>query len=388
MKTELVPTPRYPVPESVDVVVVGAGLTGAASTWALSRSGYSVVLFEAHDFGHDKGSSHGSSRIFRHIYPDALYVRMAIRATEAWRRIESDSGLALLRTTGGIEHGSRRDPKVLATILSKHDVRHELLSPDDAAKRWPEIIFRGPVLYTPESGVINADQSITAFLDVAGRHGAHLVSRTPVEAIEVQGNRAVVHAGDSVRARRVVLALGPWLPELCAKLAPHVSLPPLQVTQQQVFHFTQRNPNSSWPTLLHSDYRIFGLPSGADGGPWPAVKVSEHEGGIATTARSRSGTIDSNGQRRVIEYVREWLPGLNPDPVADGTCLYTMTPDEDFVLDHDGPLVVASPCSGHGAKFAPLLGETIRDLVLGRDKPHPRFALRRRVRPVTSRFAG
>ncbi|WP_158842839.1 FAD-dependent oxidoreductase [Saccharothrix deserti] len=362
----------------IDIVVVGAGLTGAATAWAAGRAGRSVVLLDTHGFGHDRGSSHGTSRIFRRVYPDPLYVTMTGRARDGWRRLESDSGATLLRVTGGIDHGRHRDPEALAATLADLGLSHELLSPDEAAARWPGMVFRGPVLFQPEAGVINADDSVKAFLDVARRNGARLVPHTPVQHIDIRGDHVVVHAGESIRARRAVLAVGPWLPEFLATSRLDIPLPPVRVTQQQVFHFPRRDPHAAWPVVVHKDtHQIFGLPSGADGGPRPAMKVAQHDDGTPTTASTRTGTIDPIGRRRILDYVREWLPGLDPHPVADGTCLYTTTSDEDFILDRWGPIVVASPCSGHGAKFAPLLGEMIADLALGRGDTTPRFALTR-----------
>ncbi|MEW2395469.1 FAD-dependent oxidoreductase [Streptomyces sp. NPDC046862] len=362
----------------VDVVIIGAGLTGAATAWALSRAGQSVVLFDAYGFGHDKGSSHGTSRIFRRVYPDGLYVRMTGRALEGWRKLEADSGASLLEVRGGIDHGSRRDPQALAAVAAEQHLTHDLLSPAEAQERWPGMVFDGPVLFQPDAGVVNADASIAAFLAMARRGGARLVSHAPVERIEVHYDHVLVHAGEAVRARRVVLAVGGWLPELLGACDLSIPLPPVQVTQQQVFHFRQRDPQAVFPVLVHKDrYQIFGLPSGADGGSEPAMKIARHDGGTPTTAGTRSGLIESAGRQLIVDYVGAWLPGLDPDPVAEGTCLYTMTEDDDFILDRHGPVVVASPCSGHGAKFAPLLGEMIMDLALGRAEAHPRFSLRR-----------
>ncbi len=103
--------------------------------------------------------------------------------------------------------------------------------------------------------------------------------------------------------------------------------------------------------------------------------MAQHDDGMPTTASSRTGTIDAAGRRRVTDHVERWLPGLVPVPTAASTCLYTTTPDEDFLLDRVGPVVVLSPCSGHGAQFAPLIGEIAADLATGAARPHPRFGL-------------
>jgi glycine/D-amino acid oxidase-like deaminating enzyme len=157
----------------------------------------------------------------------------------------------------------------------------------------------------------------------------------------------------------------------------------LSVTQQQVFHFRHRDPAAAWPTIVHkAELQIFGMPSGADGGPVPAFKLGQHDGGTPTTAATRDGVIDRACRERIVRHVVDRLPGLDPEPVGETSCLYTTTPDDDFVLDRIGPLVIASPCSGHGAKFAPLMGAMIADLAMGRAEVRPRFALRKPARVV------
>ncbi|MGW8375167.1 FAD-dependent oxidoreductase [Streptomyces sp. ODS28] len=374
---------------STDVVVIGAGLTGASAAWAISRAGRSVVLLEARGFGHRQGSSHGTERIFRRVYPDPHYLALTGQAERSWHTLEADAGTHLLRVTGGIDHGAGRDVPDLARLLTAEGVRHEVLTPEQAAERWPGFAFGGPVLHQPDAGVIDADATVATLLETARRRGARTLEHAPVEAVETAGNHAVVHpagGAEPILARRVVLAVGGWLPELAPGIP--VRLPPLEVTQQQVYHFAQRDPRAVWPTLVHDEgMLVYGLPSGADGGPRPAVKVARHHGGTRTTASGRTGVVDAADRERVTAYVRDWLPGLHPEPVAEATCLYTSTADEDFVLDRRGPLVVASPCSGHGAKFAPLLGEMIRDLAVYDAAAHPRFALDRPgpARPVGQR---
>jgi sarcosine oxidase len=122
---------------------------------------------------------------------------------------------------------------------------------------------------------------------------------------------------------------------------------------------------------------VYHLAGGRDGGPGDDRKIGEHDGGHETTAAGRDGVVDAASRERVIEYVRRWLPGLDPAPRSEVTCLYTETPTEDFLIDRVGDVVVCSPCSGHGAKFAPLTGELVAGLVIGADEePVPdRFRL-------------
>ncbi|MDX2758431.1 FAD-dependent oxidoreductase [Streptomyces europaeiscabiei] len=358
------------------IAVVGAGLMGAATAWQLARQGHEVVLIEAYDIGHRHGSSHGTSRIYRRAYADPLYVGLTGQAYEHWRELEHDSSTPLLRTTGGLDLGEGRDPEGLAAVLDAAGVPYELLGAEAAPERWPYIRATGPVLYHPEAGVVDADQTVVACVRRAVEHGAEALIGVRVTGVDV-GAKALVRTDDGreLIADTVVIAAGAWLPDLQLP----VPLPPLRVTQQQVFHFAQREPDVRWPILVSKDesMQVFGLPSGADGGPLPAVKVAEHDRGTLTTARTRDGVVDPSSRTRVSDFVRDRLPGLDPDPVAETTCLYTTTPDDDFVLDRHGPLVIVSPCSGHGAKFAPLIGAMAADLATGRTEPHPRFRLER-----------
>jgi sarcosine oxidase len=197
-----------------------------------------------------------------------------------------------------------------------------------------------------------------------------------VRAIDPGGGaaRVVLADGQALTAARVVVAAGAWLEPLLGALLP---LPPLRVTEQQVFHLPRRDPAAPpWPSVIHEDARVvYHLAGGRDGGPQDDRKIGEHDLGTPTTAAARTGTVDPAARRRVIEYARRWLPGLDPTPRSETTCLYTLTPTEDFLLDTIGPVVICSPCSGHGAKFAPLIGQMVADELDGRDAVPTRFRL-------------
>jgi sarcosine oxidase len=366
--------PGDTLPTEVEIAVVGAGLMGAAAAWAATRRGRSVALLEQFTLGHDRGSSHGSARIVRRAYPDPLYVRMTGRTMQLWRELEDDANAPLLRITGGIDHGRLRDPEGIAAVLAHAGVPHETLPAAEAARRWPGLRFDGPVLFHPEAGTVDAAAAVAAFTACARRRGASVHPRTAVQRITVDGDRAlVVTDRGTLRARRVVIAAGAWVPGLLGGLVP---LPELTVTQQQVFHFPPHDPALEWPIIVHKDaLSTYSLPGGRDGGPDGGRKIAEHNAGAITSADARSGLVDPAARERITTYVRQWLPGLTPEPFNETTCLYTSTASEDFILDRTGPLVVCSPCSGHGAKFAPLVGEIAADLAADQPTPDPRFTL-------------
>jgi monomeric sarcosine oxidase len=363
---------------ALDVVIVGGGLAGSATAWAATQRGLSVVLLEQFTPGHDRGSSHGSARIVRRAYGDLLYTQLTGRAFELWSELERASGQRILRLPGGLDFGEDRDVPAVADRLAQAGVPHEVLDPGDAQRRWPGMRFAGPVVYHPQAGTMDPVAAITAFTELASRGGADVRYRAAAAAIRPTAAGATVDCvdGSSVTASCAVVAAGGWLGPLMAGQA---ELPPLRVTQQQIFHFPRYDPAAPpWPSVIHQGdgVEIYHLAGGRDGGPGDDRKIGEHGHGTVATAAGRDGRVDPRSRDRVVDYVRDWLPGLEPVPRTESTCLYTTTPSEDFVLDRVGPIVVCSPCSGHGAKFAPLIGELVTGLVTGDGDVPERFRLR------------
>jgi sarcosine oxidase len=366
-----------------DLIVIGAGLAGSAAAWAASARGLSVVVLEAFGPGHRRGSSHGSARIFRRAYPDPLYVRLTGRAGELWRRLAAEAGEPLLLMTGGLDFGAQRNPELLHDVLTSCGVPASLLTPAEAAERWPYFSFdgTGPVMFHADSGALDPERAMAAMLRLAAARGADVRFDTPVAHVETapRGDGAMAHTDSGTFTAPVVaVAAGGWLPPL---LEPLIPLPPLTVTQQQAFHFAPRQEpreeSAPWPIFIFRDAtdHCYGLPGGRDGEVPGAIKVGEHHNGKVTTAADRDGVVEPSARERVIAFAEKRLPGLDSAPVNELTCLYTTTANEDFILDRRGPLVIASACSGHGAKFAPLLGEIIADLAAGKPTPDPRFTL-------------
>jgi glycine/D-amino acid oxidase-like deaminating enzyme len=362
-----------------EVVVVGAGLMGAASMLALARRGHEVIGFEARRPGHRAGSSHGSTRIVRRSYEDPIYIQMSGRALDLWQELEALAGRRLVTMTGALDYGPGHGAERLFKAFGAEGVDSELLSAASAADRWPHMRFEGQVLHHPEAGVVDPESAVAEMLRLARELGSHVEHETPVLSIEPWGTRARVRTSAGVtECRTVVVAAGPWVSGLLEDV---IDLPPLRVTQQQVFHFARRveGDTTSWPVaLFDGDLLTYALPGGRDGRVKGNVKIGDHAPGRATTADTRDGRIDPQGRRRVIEHVREWWPGLDPRPVAEYTCLYTWTENEDFIVAPVGPLVVCSPCSGHGAKFALLIGQWVADIVEGRGVPYGVFGLTER----------
>jgi monomeric sarcosine oxidase len=377
-----------------DVVVVGGGLAGSAAAWAVSRRGRGVVLLEAFEAGHGNGSSHGSARIFRRAYPDPLYVRLTGEAGKLWGQLEEEAGEELIEVTGGLDYGPSPEPEKMYEQLRAQQVLAELLTPGQAAERWPGLTFRDgdAVMYHPDAGVIDAERAMAAMRRLAAANGADVRYGTPVTSIGADGT--VRTRDETFEAETVIVAAGPWVEPLVGE---HVPLPPLVVTQTQAFHFpvvgaaralqagevgdSQAGDEGAagatrpWPTFIYhgDDVPYYGLPSGAD---MPgAVKVGVHGHGTITTADGRDGVVNPVVREEVRQFVMSTCPGLSDEPAGEVTCMYTTTANEDFVLDRRGPFVVVSACSGHGAKFAPLIGEIAADLAAGEPQRERRFGL-------------
>jgi sarcosine oxidase len=214
-----------------------------------------------------------------------------------------------------------------------------------------------------------ADRAWSLLTERFEQLGGSMRWNTPARAVEPAGDGArVVTDDETYVAPAVVIAAGGWVESL---LAPHVSLPKLVVTQESAFHFAPREP-TDWPSFIHhAPIPRYGLETPGEG-----VKVAEHHSGPVVSAAARDFVVDAEARARVSGFVAEWLPGLDPEPVTEVTCLYTNTANEDFILDRVGPIVVVSPGSGHGFKFAPAIGRMAANLAAG-GAPISRFALRR-----------
>ena len=360
-----------------EVVVIGGGVMGSAAAWQLASQGYGVTLLERSVPGHTEGSSHGSSRIFRLAYADGFYVSLAARALPLWRRIEEESGRELLTLTGAVDHGPAPVVNELYARLREAGHEAQILSPGEAGERWPGLRFDTSVVFHADAGRVHADHAVLAFQEAAVARGATVRHQVRVVEVLRRGADRVEVAtvdGEVIPADAAVVAVGGWAPGLAAETVR--GLPPLRVTQEQPVHFPAADP-LAWPSFIHhggagldADFAVYGL--GSDDG----VKVGFHGVGPIVDPDHRDRTVDAAARDRIRAYAERWLPGADASHPDATTCLYTTTPDQDFVIDRDGPVTILAGFSGHGFKFAPLIGELAADLVSGRPGAS-RFALGR-----------
>ena len=348
----------------VDAIVVGAGAMGSSAAWWLARRGRDVVLLEQFEQGHTRGSSHGGTRIFRFAYDELDYVRLAQAALPLWRELEDDAGRTLLETTGGVDHGNATTVDDIAGALATVGAAHETLTPDAAHERWPGMRFERTVVYSPDAGRCLADATVRALQDRAAAHGADV--RFGVRAtVEPTQDGVTVRAGDDeLHAPVAVVTVGGWIGSVLEQP------PPTKVTREQIQHFRPLDDEATWPSFIHhTEPWKYGLFTPGEG-----MKVAQHQSGVETDPDT-VGSLDPERQQLMVRYVEDWFPGLDPTPVNSATCVYTTTPTEDFVIDRTGPLVIGSPCSGHGFKFVPVIGRMLADLADGGERPPARWRL-------------
>ncbi len=384
---------RYEAPDTdaitraatMRTIVIGGGVMGGGAALALARRGVPVTLIDRFAIGHDQGSSHGYSRIIRFAYfehPD--YVRLVLDAGRLWRELEAQTGLPLMRTTGGLDIGPPDGVLVRGSRKScaEHGLPHEYLSRSQLEGRYLQFRHVDDVagVYQPDAGILAASRCVTAQVDAARRLGARIIENERVHQIELRRDLIVVHTPRArYEAERVMVVAGPWASALLAELAL-----PLTVIRKTVGYFAPLDPASfaleRFPIFIYQTPRgcFYGLgPFGLD-----SIKLAEHSGGDLVDPDRVDRNFTAADEAPLRWFLTEHLPAAAGACLYHQVCLYTRTPDEDFIIDlhpDDSRMAIAAGFSGHGFKFGPVVGEILADLVLTGRTDHPigRFELSR-----------
>jgi len=323
----------------VKVAVIGAGVMGLATGWALKRREVVATVYEQFEVGSPRGSSHGRSRIFRLAYGEDHYVRLAQEAMGLWRELEAESGETLLELYGLVEIVQTLEESTAHT-LERCGVAWERLDAEEAERRFPICVPEGFfVVVQPEAGIVRADRALAAL-----SRGLDVREQTRVRPDELDADVVVVTAGS-------------WVNELLDE--------PLDVktTRETLCYFRPDAGGLPIPSVVsfkpgRHTHEMYSL---AD--PKHGLKVGAHHAGAEADPNER-GEPDPELVERITTWANETYRLAGPEPVGAETCMYTTTPDESFILERGGRIVVGSPCSGHGFKFAPAIGERLAALAL------------------------
>ena len=346
------------------VAVIGSGAVGSAAARFLANEGVATTLFEQFAVDHDRGSSFGPSRITRKTYVDAFYTRLMVHAYPLWDALERDAGESLFERVGGLFFGRDGGAEVngIRAALAANGVVHDVLNARATATRFAAFVLRDDevAVFEPDAGYLRASQCVRANVRLAVRAGAVLREHTAVRGIEASdgGDGAVLTLGDGSRASfdHVVVTAGPWSPGILerAKL-------PLRVSRQVYVHLEPARDAASFararfPVWIDFDSMHYGFP---DDGEYPGIKIARHMPGETADPDTVDRAVHEADRDGLVAYARARFPALSSKVVFEKVCLYTNTPDEDFVVA-SLPRVAASTyvcgLSGHGFKLSVLLG--------------------------------
>lgn len=384
---------------SADVIVIGLGAMGSAACLRVAERGASVLGLDRHRPPHTWGSTHGDTRITRRAIGEGpAYVPLVVRSHELWREIEAETGTSLLDECGGLvlaptaaapEPGDAADFFAITVASARtYGIEHELLDGTAIRERFPQFAAADDVrgYYEPGAGYVLPERAVAAQLQLAQRHGAQLHLDETVTRVEPTADGVSVHTASGVyTAGQVVVTAGPWLPQLLDD----PSLSGLFGVYRQLLHWYELDapaeayspgafPVFIWQFAVESKRAIkeagaaedspryfYGFPLA---GGSPGLKVATEQYSFTTTPE----TVDRSAHPAEAAAmhaacVAGRLPDVSARPVKSAVCLYTVTPDLDFVIDtlpSDDRVLIASPCSGHGFKHSAAIGEAIAQRLL------------------------
>jgi sarcosine oxidase len=354
-----------------DIAIVGLGAMGALSAWRLAARGARVIGFEQFRPGHDRGSSHGESRIFRTAYFESPeYVPLLQRAHELWRQLEEETGAQLLTMTGGLAIGPP-DGELVAGVLAsarENQLPHRLLDSSEMTRLYPQhrLDASEVAVLDEQAGFLRPERSVAAAASRAEALGARLLAETQVTSIKASSGGVVIETSRGrFAAERALVTAGPWT----SKLLPQLGLP-LQVERQLMAWMAVDDPASFAPhrfpifirEVAEGRFR-YGFPS-TDG---RSIKLAVHHEGTDADPDSVDREVGDADLLPIRDFAREHLHGVTSEVVKARVCMYTNTPDERFIAASPAGMpdvTVLSACSGHGFKFAAVMGELMAELIL------------------------
>jgi sarcosine oxidase len=359
------------VKRDFEYIVLGLGGLGSAAAYWLSRRGGSDVLgVEQFELGHVRGESQDHSRIIRLSYHTPWYVELAKRAYAAWSSLAADAREEVILRTGGLDLAPRSSAIPLEHYSRSMDaagVAYEHLDAAAIMRRWPQFRLTPDIhgLYQEDAGIAMAARANAAHQRMAREHGAVLRERAPVTGLRASRGEVDVEVdGRAYRCRRLVIAAGPWSNAVLAAVGVEL---PLEVTQEQVTYFATPHLDAFRPDrfpvwIWMDDPCYYGFPVFGE----PGTKAAQDAGGKPVTAGARSFEPDPANTAGVRAFLSRYLPDALGPEIYTKTCLYTLTPDRDFVIDAipgtEGTVVAIG--AGHAFKFASVIGRILAELAI------------------------
>lgn len=365
--------------KSFDVIVAGVGAMGAAACWQLARRGVRVLGLERFSIPHALGSSHGVNRIIRLAYFEhPNYVPLLRHAYDVWREAERGCGRRLLFITGGIDAGPRDGRLVTGSLEScrTHNLPHELIEAPEIKRRYPAFALPNDhvAVFQPDGGFLACEDAIVAFAAMARSHGAELHEHEPIARWTAKGDRVTVETATATyEADRLIVSTGAWIGTHVPQLK-NIAVPERQV----LAWFEPKEPQhfalGAFPISIVDAEEGFVYQFPVWGAPGFKIGFFNHlhESGDADAMSRKPDAVDERLLRKLVE---RYFPLAAGPTLRLETCLFTNVPDGHFVIDRlpgSPNVIVASACSGHGFKFAPVIGEVLADLATGKT---PRFDL-------------
>lgn len=362
-----------------DLIVIGAGAIGSATAYHAAKAGHKVLLLEQYAIDHQRGSSYGYSRIIRYAYDHAIYVELAKAAYPAWHTFEQESGETIYTRTGGLDLAPPGEPlfEAMEKNLSDADIVHFVLDANEARELYPQFQPDADmqILYQPDAGLLRASKSVKAHVRLAQQYGADVRDDTPVVKITpLTDGVEVTTSSGTFSAARLVMASGAWLRQMALPLGLKL---PLQPIAPQENYFNALAPEQFtpehfpvWIAHVQAEYGhiLYGLPN-VDGS---GVKIGLHSGPPIDPA-SPERMPDAQTSALMLDFAQKYIPQAAGALASSRVCLYTLTPDEHFIIDHHPEypqVIIASCCSGHAFKFSTLLGSILSDLAFTGKSAH------------------
>ncbi|KAD6120153.1 hypothetical protein R6Q59_026173 [Mikania micrantha] len=369
-----------------DLIIIGAGVMGSSTAYQAAKRGQKTLLLEQFDFLHYRGSSHGESRTIRSTYPESYYPPMVIESEKLWKEPESEIGYNVFFKSEQLDLGPADSSSLLAVIANckKHSINHRILNRHQANDHFSgavNIPEDWTAVVTELGGILKPTKAVAMFQTLAIKHGCVLKDKTEIKLVDVDTEGVLVCSGSGEKflGKKCVITAGAWVSKLVGNGGITIPIQPIETT---VFYWKIKQGNEA-------DFTIgAGFPSFASyGEPYiygtPAlefpdlIKIAVHGGRECDPDKRTWGGSDAEGTATVVGYLKEWIKVTFGDricwedgPVMSQSCLYSMTPDEDYIIDFLGgkfgeDVVVAGGFSGHGFKMAPVVGRILVDLAVG-----------------------